>query len=132
MRSKWRKTDARRTRSYAPSAGHLTTNAPSDRPARLAERDRIGRLDVAPKYPGRRDHEHDRGGEGAALLTTDYPPGFLRWMSFRDHVWAATLHGILAASMALLVPGIPQRDRRILLGLASMPILLSAMSDAQE
>jgi hypothetical protein len=28
-------------------------------------------------------------GEGAALLTTDYPPGFLRWMSFRDHIWAA-------------------------------------------
>ena len=41
-------------------------------------------------------------GEGAALLTTDYPPGFLRWMSFRDHVRAATLHGILAASLALL------------------------------
>src|SRR3712207_2470884 len=34
-------------------------------------------------------------GECAALLTTDCPPGFLRWMSFRDHVWAATLHGIL-------------------------------------
>jgi hypothetical protein len=42
-------------------------------------------------------------GEGAALLTTDYPPGFLRLMSFRDHIWAATLHGILAASLALLV-----------------------------
>ena len=71
-------------------------------------------------------------GEGAALLTTDYPPGFLRWMSFRDHIWAATLHGILAASMALLVPGIPQRDRRVLLALASMPILLSALSDTRE
>jgi hypothetical protein len=71
-------------------------------------------------------------GEGAALLTTDYPPGFLRWMSFRDHVWAATLHGILAASLALLVPGIPPRDRRILLALASMPIVLSALSDTRE
>ncbi len=71
-------------------------------------------------------------GEGAALLTSDYPPGFLRWMSFRDHIWAATLHGIRAASMALLVPGIPQRDRRVLLGLASMPIVLSALSDTQE
>lgn len=71
-------------------------------------------------------------GEGAALLTTDYPPGFLRWMSFRDHIWAATLYGILAASMALLVPGIPQRDRRVLLALASMPILLSALSDTRE
>ena len=71
-------------------------------------------------------------GEGAALLTTDYPPGFLRWMSFRDHVRAATLHGILAASLALLVPGIPQRDRRVLLALASMPIVLSALSDARD
>src|SRR5919112_2380866 len=71
-------------------------------------------------------------GEAAALLTTDYPPGLLRWMSFRDYVWAATLHGILAASMALLVPGIPQRDRRVTLALASMPILLSALSDTRE
>jgi NhaP-type Na+/H+ or K+/H+ antiporter len=44
----------------------------------------------------------------------------------------ATLHGILAASMALLVPGIPQRDRRVLLALASMPIVLSALSDTRE
>ena len=71
-------------------------------------------------------------GEGAALLTTDYPPGFLRWMSFRDHVWAATLHGFLAAALGLLVPGIPSRDRRVLLVLASMPIFLSALSDTRE
>src|ERR687890_636911 len=71
-------------------------------------------------------------GEGAALLTTDYPPGFLRLMSFRDHIWAATLHGILAASLALLVPGILPRDRRVLLALASMPIVLSALSDTRE
>jgi hypothetical protein len=71
-------------------------------------------------------------GEGAALLTTDYPPGFLRWMSFRDHIWAATLYGILAASLGLLVPDIPPRDRRVLLALASMPIILSALSDTRE
>ena len=71
-------------------------------------------------------------GEGAALLTTDYPPGFLRWMSFRDHVWAATLHGLLAASLGLLVPDIPPWDRRVLLALASMPIVLSALSDTRE
>ena len=71
-------------------------------------------------------------GESAALLTTDYPPGFLRWMSFRDHIWAATLHGILAAALGLLVPGIPPRERCVLLGLASMPIVLSALSDTRE
>ncbi len=71
-------------------------------------------------------------GEGAALLTTDYPPGYLRWMNFRDHIWAATLHRILAASLALLVPGIPWRDRRALLVLASTPIVLSSLSDTRE
>ena len=71
-------------------------------------------------------------GEGAALLTTDYLPGFLRWMSFRDHIWAATLHGILAASLGLLVPGIPPRDRRVMLAFASMPIILSVLSDTRE
>ena len=71
-------------------------------------------------------------GEGAALLTTDYPPGFLRWMSFRDHAWAATLHGILAASLGLLLPGIPPRDRSVMLALASMPIILSVLSDTRE
>src|SRR5215207_11165872 len=59
-----RKTDARRIRSHAPSTGLLPTNAPSGRPGRLAERDRLGRLDVAPEWPGRRAHEHDRGGGG--------------------------------------------------------------------
>lgn len=71
-------------------------------------------------------------GEAAALVTTDYPPGLLRWMSFRDHVWGATLHGFLAASLALLVPDIPARDRRILLALAAMPITLSALSDTRK
>ena len=71
-------------------------------------------------------------GEAAALLSTDYPPGFLRWMSFRDHVWAATLHGLLAGLLGLLVPDIPPRDRRVLLALASMPIILSALSDTRE
>ena len=71
-------------------------------------------------------------GEAVALLPTDYPPGFRRWMTSRDHIGAATLHGILAASMALLVPGVPQRERRVRLALASMPIVLSALSDTRE
>jgi len=71
-------------------------------------------------------------GEAAALVTTDYPRGLLRWMSFRDHVWAASLHGVLAASLGLLVPDIPARDRRLMLALASMPIVLSALSDTGE
>jgi hypothetical protein len=53
-------------------------------------------------------------------------------MSFRAHIWTATLHGLLAASLALVVPGIPPRDRRVLLALASMPIVLSALSDTRE
>src|SRR3712207_9423064 len=50
-------------------------------------------------------------GEAVALLTTDYPPGFLRWMSFRDHVWGGTLHGILAASLGLQIGRASGRGR---------------------
>src|SRR5918994_5624718 len=63
-RSIGRKTDARRTHNYALSTGLVPTNAPSDRPGRLPERDRLGRLDVAPKQPGRRAYGLDRGGGG--------------------------------------------------------------------
>src|SRR5215212_10563950 len=71
-----RKTDARRTRSYAPSTGLIPTNAPSDRPGRLSERDRLGRLDVAQEYPGRRAHEHDRGGGGSCASDNRLPARF--------------------------------------------------------
>ena len=58
------KTDARRTRNHAPSTAIVPTNAPPDRPGRPAGRDRLGRLDVAPEWPGRCADEHDRGGGG--------------------------------------------------------------------
>ena len=107
---------------------------------RSEKRERITGIETYPVWGGERNYlfvvvDTDEGiygiGEDAALLTTDYPPGFLRWMSFRDHVWAATLHGVLAASLGVWVPGIPVRDRRALLGLASMPTVLSALSDTQ-
>src|SRR5215218_4910048 len=75
-RLKGPKTDARRIRSYAPSTGLLPTNAPSGRPGRLAERDRLGRLDVAPEWPGRRAHEHDRGGGGRRASDHRLPARF--------------------------------------------------------
>src|SRR5215208_7157787 len=71
-----RKTDARRIRSHAPSTGLVLTNAPPDRPGRLAERDRLGRLDVAPEWPGRRAHEHDRGGGGRRASDHRLPARF--------------------------------------------------------
>src|SRR5215213_4066375 len=70
------KTDARRTHNYALSTGLVPTNAPSDRLGRLAERDRRGRLDVAPKYSGRRAHEHDRGGGGRRASDHRLPDWF--------------------------------------------------------
>src|SRR3712207_5943801 len=71
-----RKIDARRTRNYAPSTGLVPTNAPSGRPGRLAERDRLGRLDVAPESPGSRAHEHDRGGGGRRASDHRLPARF--------------------------------------------------------
>src|SRR5215211_1952373 len=71
-----RKTDARRIRSHAPSTALLPTNAPSGRPGRLAERDRLGRLDVAPEWPGRRAHAHERGGGGRRASDHRLPARF--------------------------------------------------------
>jgi hypothetical protein len=128
-----RKTDARRTPSYMRLPRVL-----SPQMHRRVDLVALPSVIASVLWMSRRDSRAAAlmsmiaAGEGAALLTTDYPPGFLRWMSFRDHIWAATLHGILAASLALLVLGIPQRDRRVLLALASMPIVLSALSDTRE
>src|SRR5215212_2602059 len=133
MRSIWRKTDARRTRRAMRLPRVLSSQM-----HRQIDLVALPSVITSVLWMSRRNSRVAAlmsmiaAGEGAALLTTDYPPGFLRWMSFRDHIWAATLHGILAASLALLVPGIPPRDRRVLLALASMPIVLSAMSDTRE
>jgi ABC-type Fe3+ transport system permease subunit len=71
-------------------------------------------------------------GEVTGLLTTDYPPGVLRWMSFRDHVRVGTLHGIFGVALALLVPDIPRRNRRVLLLLAAIPLVVNPLSDTRN
>src|SRR5918995_2038950 len=71
-----RKTDARRIRSYAPSTALVPTDAPSGRPGRLAERDRLARWDVAPEQAGRRAHEHDRGRGGRCAADHRLPARF--------------------------------------------------------
>src|SRR5918997_2525727 len=70
------KTDARRARSYGPTTGLVPTDAPSDRPGRLPERDRLGRLDVGPKQPGRRAYGLDRGGGGRRASDHRLPARF--------------------------------------------------------
>lgn len=68
-------------------------------------------------------------GEGAAMLTTAYPPRVAAgWLSFRQHVAVANLHGLFIAGLALLVPGVPRRGRLALLALALVPWTLNALS----
>jgi hypothetical protein len=74
----------------------------------------------------------DAAIQGSALLTTDYPPAFIPLMSFRNHLRFANLHAACSAALALLIPGIPPRDRRILLGLSMAPFLLNAASRLED
>jgi hypothetical protein len=69
--------------------------------------------------------------EGAAHLTTDYPPAILPWMSFRTHNRLATAHGAVVMALALMVPGIARRNRWALCALGAMPIALATMSDTR-
>ena len=70
--------------------------------------------------------------EGAAHVTTDYPPAGLPWMSFRTHNRVATAHGAVVMALALMVPGISRRGRWALCALGAMPITLAAVSDTRE
>lgn len=70
--------------------------------------------------------------EGAAHVTTDYPPAILPWMSFRTHNHVATAHGALVITLGLLAPGISPRGRMALCALGAMPIALAAVSDTRQ
>jgi hypothetical protein len=69
--------------------------------------------------------------EGAAHLTTDYPPAVLAWMSFRAHNRVATAHGALVIALGLTLPGLSRRGRWALCALGAMPITLAAISDSR-
>jgi hypothetical protein len=71
-------------------------------------------------------------GEGAAQLTTNYPPAILPWLSFRGHTRVGIAHGLFIGALAATVPGITRRNRWLLAGLAALPILLSAVSDTSQ
>ena len=67
--------------------------------------------------------------ESAVALSTNYPPPALRpVIRFDDHIRIGIAYAPLSLSMALLVPGIPRRQR-LLLGLFPLvPFLLNALS----
>ncbi len=69
--------------------------------------------------------------EGAAHLITHYPPAVLPGISFRDHNRSAFVHGLLAAALALALPGISRRDRWAFGALAALPIVLAALGDTR-
>lgn len=72
-------------------------------------------------------------GEGAVMLTTNYPPPVLSpLLSFRQHIAVANLHAGFIAALAMFVPGVQRRHRPLLLGLAGVPLLLNALSDVAE
>lgn len=70
--------------------------------------------------------------EGAGFLTTDFPPGILPWMSFRDHIRAGLTTPAFIAALALLFRDIPPRERRFVLALLVLPTAVNALSDDEE
>ncbi len=71
--------------------------------------------------------------ESAVALSTNYPPpALLPVIRFEDHIRIGIAYAPLSLGLALLVPGIPRRQR-ILLGLFPLvPFLLNAMSRPDE
>jgi hypothetical protein len=67
--------------------------------------------------------------ESAVALSTNYPPpALLPVIRFDDHIRIGIAYAPLSLGMALLVPGIPRRQR-LLLGLFPLvPFLLNALS----
>ncbi len=67
--------------------------------------------------------------ESAVALSTNYPPpALLPVIRFDDHIRIGILYTPLSLGMALLVPGIPRRQR-LLLGLFPLvPFLLNVLS----
>ncbi len=70
--------------------------------------------------------------EAVSFLTTDYPPSILPWMSFRDHVRVGLVVPTSIAALAFLFRGIPPRERRSVLALLVLPIVLNALSDDRQ
>lgn len=70
--------------------------------------------------------------EGVAFLTTNFPPGILPWMSFRDHIRAGLTTPALIASLAFVFRDVPPRERRLILALLVLPTTVNALSDAKE
>jgi hypothetical protein len=67
--------------------------------------------------------------ESAVALSTNYPPpALLPVIRFDDHIRIGIAYAPLSLGLALLMPGIPRRQR-IMLGLFPLvPFLLNAMS----
>jgi hypothetical protein len=71
-------------------------------------------------------------GEGTALLTTRYPPAALGgWLSFEQHLRVGYVHAAFIAAVGALVPGVQRRHRPVVSGLALVPLVLNALSDAR-
>ena len=67
--------------------------------------------------------------ETATALSTNYPPpALLPVIRFDDHIRIGIAYAPLSLGMALLVPGIPRRQRIMLSLFPLIPFLLNAMS----
>ncbi|TGD79870.1 hypothetical protein [Hymenobacter wooponensis] len=64
-----------------------------------------------------------------AALTNFPPPGPFPVFSFRTHIRIGLVGAPVFLAVSSLVPGIPWRHRRVVLGLGLLPILINGLSN---
>ena len=68
------------------------------------------------------------GVEGGVSFFTNYPPAVVPLISFQNHIRTGIVFAPLSMGLALLVPGIPKRERVLLTLAPLIPFLLNSLS----
>ena len=66
--------------------------------------------------------------EGTAFLTTDYGRSLLPWMSLRNHLRTGLITPAFITTLAFVLRDIRPGDRRIILGLLAVPLVLNSLT----
>lgn len=68
------------------------------------------------------------GVEGGVSLLTNYPPAVVPLISFQNHIRIGIVFAPFSMGLALLVPGIPKRERLLLTVAPLIPFILNSLS----
>ncbi|MDB5235626.1 MAG: hypothetical protein JWR44_2619 [Hymenobacter sp.] len=71
-------------------------------------------------------------GEGTAASITRFPAGLWPLISFRAHVRIGQVGGPFFLALGCMVPRVPKPERRVLIFLGILPILINGLSDISD